>query len=461
MRHRIRLLETVLLTACVGCIPSVSPTDGRGVRAVDADAGYSSPSRSVGDGSVGTETEEPFDSEPNPYVDLEQHPAGFDMLALIERGVLQPVSYDEARPDDVVTRGEFARMLVAAFLSDAPDAEPGFRDVPSTHPAAAAIGKARAAGYLRGDPDGRFRPDEPILRVEVIAALVQGLGLFHGEWADVETRLDDAAEVPAWARDAVGKAWLGGLFDNAAIHGPAGHSARPLEPATRAVVAVYLLQSILTREAYRVPDEPGADVGCDVGESDEECRARGLFVASNAAPATTRVSFCASFPSSGWLRNHEAGTGHVTSIGHTIACHVGWTDEQLRRRLFASVGGCSAVTSRPGQTSTYRSVGEAENVIVSTVLGSCSSFLDWLTSPSTPIRARRTFTYRSSTTRDGRQYGRMCLANARNQVRCTHNAHGAVVVIQKVQVSRIWPFIERSTGAVLTSYPQYLLPISF
>ena len=72
-----------------------------------------------------------------------------------------------------------ATGLCEAFDLPAPATEPvpgPFKDVPGTHPAAAAIAAVKAAGLMVGYPDGTFRPDQPVTRAE-LAAVLQRLGL--------------------------------------------------------------------------------------------------------------------------------------------------------------------------------------------------------------------------------------------------------------------------------------------
>ena len=71
------------------------------------------------------------------------------------------------RPDDPVTRGEFAawafRWAQLAYTTDAK-----FSDVTPDHWAYGEINAATAAGWVDGYPDGTFMPDQDIARVEVM-----------------------------------------------------------------------------------------------------------------------------------------------------------------------------------------------------------------------------------------------------------------------------------------------------
>ena len=72
------------------------------------------------------------------------------------------------RPNAYVTRAEFA--TIAARFSDGPtDEYASFTDVPKTHWASKFIAKATKLGWIVGDGDGKFRPEEYITRAEAMS----------------------------------------------------------------------------------------------------------------------------------------------------------------------------------------------------------------------------------------------------------------------------------------------------
>lgn len=84
-----------------------------------------------------------------------------------QKGVLStPAPY--FRPDDPITRAEFAD-LACGFENLTTGAPNMFSDVPTTHPYYDQINYAVERGWLKGYPDGTFRPDDHIQRAEVIA----------------------------------------------------------------------------------------------------------------------------------------------------------------------------------------------------------------------------------------------------------------------------------------------------
>lgn len=76
---------------------------------------------------------------------------------------------DRFRPDDLMSRGDFAALLVRLH----PEAQgtASFPDVPSSDPNRAAIGAAAALGWVTGFPDGSFHPNRGLTRAEAVTML--------------------------------------------------------------------------------------------------------------------------------------------------------------------------------------------------------------------------------------------------------------------------------------------------
>lgn len=96
-----------------------------------------------------------------------------EVETLYNIGIVDGMNEHTFAPDAPVTRAEFAVM--AARFADL-DYKGGniFDDVPNGHWAYSYINAAANAGWVKGYPDGSFRPDEPISRAEVVR-LVNGM----------------------------------------------------------------------------------------------------------------------------------------------------------------------------------------------------------------------------------------------------------------------------------------------
>ena len=134
----------------------------------------------VGDGGSILKTEPAGDVDARIFPDLpSDHPARAAVTDLVVRGVLNGYPDGTFRPEQPVTRAEFAKVLVLATgLLPNPKAQLAFRDT-AGHWAAADgyLQAAVAADVINGFPDGTFQPEQPTTRAQVtkIAAAVRGL----------------------------------------------------------------------------------------------------------------------------------------------------------------------------------------------------------------------------------------------------------------------------------------------
>ncbi|MCS7291465.1 MAG: S-layer homology domain-containing protein [Gloeomargarita sp. SKYBB_i_bin120] len=161
---------------------------------------------------------------------------------LASRNIIGGYADGTFRPDNPVTRAEFATMVSRAFLTGAGRTSMGFRDVPPSFWAYDAINQAASAGFMSGYPDGTFRPEQNISRVQVLVALSSGLNLNPTEAPDVTlNRLyRDADAIPNYARPGVAAASERQLV----VNYPDVTLLRPNQWATRADVAASLCQSL-------------------------------------------------------------------------------------------------------------------------------------------------------------------------------------------------------------------------
>ncbi|MBU0706494.1 S-layer homology domain-containing protein [Patescibacteria group bacterium] len=102
-------------------------------------------------------------------------------------------------PDEILTRAEFTKIALNAIgeevdpfedVSDSP-----FFDVPLYAWYAPYIKRAKALGLIHGYPDGSFKPDSPINRVEAIKILMQA---FQFDLESVGQRTDNFNDVQTW-----------------------------------------------------------------------------------------------------------------------------------------------------------------------------------------------------------------------------------------------------------------------
>ena len=155
------------------------------------------------------------------------------------------------RPEGTVSRGQAAgilRMLTDTADMIAPQAGRTFSDVAEDEPYYADIQAVAGLGLMSGYPDGTFRPEEPITRAELLAALCRLAGV---KGIQASAFPDVTAE--HWSLDVVAAAttegWITGYEDG---------GFRPDLPVTRAETA-----ALVNRVRGRTPNKNAIDLACE------------------------------------------------------------------------------------------------------------------------------------------------------------------------------------------------------
>ena len=165
--------------------------------------------------------------------DLRGHWAEATVRQLAGQGVIAGFPDGTFAPRQPLTRAQAVTLLARAFNWPPAEAMPEFRDrVPDW--AAPAVAAAVAMGVVKGYEDGTFGAHRPVTRAELAVLLARVLPLP----AEQGLPYRDAAGIPAWARDAVGRLTAAGL-----LQGWEG-AYWPKEPATRAEAAALLQRAL-------------------------------------------------------------------------------------------------------------------------------------------------------------------------------------------------------------------------
>ena len=176
------------------------------------------------------------------------------------------------KPNDPVTRAQFAAILRQAFLQSQPTTAQSFKDVPANYWATDAISAARSAGFLSGYPDNTFKPNDRIVRVQALVSLANGLKYPAGNSQSL-SNYKDAAAVPAYARASTAAAAQANLV----VSYPALDQISPNRAASRAEVAAFVYQALVKAGraepiAMKRPKdwqlEPIATISAKVGQMD-------------------------------------------------------------------------------------------------------------------------------------------------------------------------------------------------
>ncbi|MDM9382995.1 S-layer homology domain-containing protein [Chlorogloeopsis sp. ULAP01] len=175
--------------------------------------------------------------------------------ALSSRNIIKGYQDNSFRPNQPVTRAEFAAILQQAFENELGKTKNkiSFQDVPNQFWANSAIDLAISTGFLKGYPDNTFKAQKNIPRVQVLVALASGL---HLNTPTSPTKIlntyQDAKEIPAYARNKVAAATENGLV----INYPNPKVFAPNKEATRAEVAAMIHQAlVLIGRLDKVPSQ--------------------------------------------------------------------------------------------------------------------------------------------------------------------------------------------------------------
>lgn len=173
--------------------------------------------------------------------------------SLAERNIVVGFKDNTFRPNQPVTRAEFAVLLAKAFEQKAVANVPNYKDVPSNFWATPAIQEATRSGFLQGYPKTLFQPNQQIPRVQTVVALTSGLGLAATSAPNqVLNAYQDAGKIPKYATQSVSAATQQGLV----VNYPNPKLLNPNQPATRAEVAAMVYQALVkTGKAEAIPSQ--------------------------------------------------------------------------------------------------------------------------------------------------------------------------------------------------------------
>jgi hypothetical protein len=163
---------------------------------------------------------------------------------LAQRDVIAGFPDGTFRPNEPVTRAQFAAMIRKAFNRPQERSGVNFVDVSQNYWAYSAIQEAYTTGFLSGYPGNIFQPNQNIPRVQVLVSLANGLD--YSVNTEVETILqqyyNDASQVPSYARSSVAAA----TDRQIVVNYPNIRLLNPNQVATRAEVAAFIYQALVS-----------------------------------------------------------------------------------------------------------------------------------------------------------------------------------------------------------------------
>lgn len=184
------------------------------------------------------------DAPPGGPVAFKDVPANYWAKAYIEalasQNIIAGFPDGSFKPNDPVTRAQFATIVTKALTPATKRAAIKFKDVASNFWANAAIQSAYQSEFVSGYPDGTFKPQQQIPRVQALVALANGLGLTASN-QNVLSFYTDAAQIPNYAIAPVAAATARQLV----INYPTAKQLNPNREATRAEVAAFVYQALV------------------------------------------------------------------------------------------------------------------------------------------------------------------------------------------------------------------------
>ncbi|MDQ1910357.1 S-layer homology domain-containing protein [Paenibacillus sp. GD4] len=183
------------------------------------------------------------------FSDISSHWAKQIIEELAAKGYVSGYENNEFRPNQTVTRAEFAAMLVRMLMSREEAAEVPFKDVTAEDWFYREIGYGYREGLIQGSEEGNFRPGEEISRQEMFALAVRAAERKRSvalTEADRKRQLEawsDTEQISDWAEDLLAKAALAGL-----AAGDETGRILPLASGTRAEAAAILLRVLHRQE---------------------------------------------------------------------------------------------------------------------------------------------------------------------------------------------------------------------
>jgi S-layer homology domain len=159
---------------------------------------------------------------------------------LSNRGVIKGFKDGSFRPNELVTRAQFASMVSSFETANVRNAV-AFPDVPTSFWANSAIRDAYQKGFMSGYPDTTFKPNQPIPRAQALVSLANGLGYTAG--GNVDSTLNfysDASDIPNYARTSIAAATGKAMV----VNYPTVTQLNPNRSMTRAEAAAFIYQAL-------------------------------------------------------------------------------------------------------------------------------------------------------------------------------------------------------------------------
>ncbi|MEK0187028.1 DUF1565 domain-containing protein [Microcoleus anatoxicus] len=185
------------------------------------------------------------------FSDISTHWAKDFIERLTNMNIISGFPNGTFKPDQGLTRAQYAALLAKAFeLAPRRDAT-NFKDVAADFWAKAAIEKANRAGFLTGYPDTTFRPNQNLTRAQAVVSLVNGLQLVGGNPNSLSV-YSDRAFIPSFATAQVATATERKMV----VNYPARDRFSPARDITRGEISALIYQTLVATNRAQPVNSP-------------------------------------------------------------------------------------------------------------------------------------------------------------------------------------------------------------
>ncbi|WP_146200602.1 NEAT domain-containing protein [Paenibacillus agaridevorans] len=219
-----------------GGLPSGLEPPGTGSGGPKPDDGKNDPDPEEEPGEEESPEEEGNGTPIIKFSDTTNHWAKSTIEQAVKLGIVNGFSDGSFRPDNIVTRGEFAVMISRALGLEGEgdgDALQDFGSIPAW--AQSHVARVVTAGLIGGFEDATFRSGGQLTRAQLAVIISRAAGLKLEE--DASLSFNDTESVPAWAQKEVAAAVTAGL-----IQGKDGNRFDPNATATRAEALTLIIR---------------------------------------------------------------------------------------------------------------------------------------------------------------------------------------------------------------------------
>ncbi|MCU0568512.1 MAG: S-layer homology domain-containing protein [Oculatellaceae cyanobacterium Prado106] len=218
-------------------------------------------------------------SNPQTFPDIQEHWARPFIESLAQADIVRGYPDGTYRPNQAMTRDEFSALVRQAFDRERERqiaSGSTFTDVPEDYWAERAIQEAYEQGFVNADPNGQFRPREPIARVDAIATLATVVEPVSGQTA--QATQPQASPSPA--------------ASTTAQAAPAQTASAPRQRRQQAMPLAFgaLLQPFITPRVAQAATALPAQVAASVAPVAQPSPAASPEATAQASPAVTSLA---------------------------------------------------------------------------------------------------------------------------------------------------------------------------